>query len=392
MNGLKYIMLLEDFSTADVAKRLKVNRSLISIWQTGRRPIPDSRIRDLAGVFPKYPAYYFNKELTNDDMVYLQNLKSGSKSVVQPQRDQRMSQVESIIQEQMHEQGQVLTEVAEILKVENYASLLKNANNMGDKQILSLLFTVIGVTQQSYLHDYRIINKLEQLKRRAEANGEEDLKLSLIGIAMSALAVSFGFEDDVAALAAPNSLRAILPPEAVEIDPNVKRFTEWRDRISSVFKEIIDCCDNEQRKVNEMNERLRKGKMIIEFLEDIIKDTPERKRVEEHNSHSNNLWHSSYDVTRENDISDCEIITQGSDLFENVGKLLISDRSEECTIMSITIKPRTNEISCIGYINGDEEYIEEDVSQNVFNYLTPTQVEEYHKLCNEIIESAMIYL
>jgi len=254
VNGLRYIMQLEGLTTIDVAKRLKVNRSLISVWQTGKRDIPDSRIGDLAGVFPKYPAYYFNKELTDEDMAAIRDIKISGK----PVHDDRLNRAESILNEQLGEQGQVLSDVANILKIGEYTALLNNANNINDKEMLTLLFSVVSSSQQGYLHDYRILNKLEQLKRDAALHGKEDFKLSLIGVVMSALAVAFGFDDDVTALAVPRSLRTMLSDEAIERDPNVKLFGEWRDRIVAVFRDIIEYCDKEQRIIDEKNANLKK--------------------------------------------------------------------------------------------------------------------------------------
>lgn len=256
MNGLRYIMQLEGLTTIDVAKRLKVNRSLISVWQTGKRDIPDSRIGDLAGVFPKYPAYYFNKELTDEDMAAIRDIKISGK----PVHDERLNKVESIIHEQLDEQGQVLSDVANILKIGEYNTLLNNASNINDKEMLTLLFSVVSSSQQGYLHDYRILNDLEKLKRNAALHGKEDFKLSLVGVAMSALAVAFGFDDDVTALAVPHSLRTMLPDEAIERDPNVRLFSEWRDRILAVFTDIINYCDKVQRDLDEKNANLKKGK------------------------------------------------------------------------------------------------------------------------------------
>lgn len=257
MNGLRYIMQLEELTTAEVAKKMKVNRSLISVWQTGRRIIPNNRISELAGIFPKYPAYYFNKELTTEDMAAIREIKISGKAMETPRKDERMSKVESLIKEQIVEHGRVLSDVAEIMKLGDYTALLKSSDNISDKQMLTLLFSVVGASQKSYIHDYAILNQLEKLKRNAEKHGIEDFKLSLIGVAMSALAVAFGFDDDVSALAVPQNLRAILPAEAIEKDPNIKLFSEWRDRILAVFKDIIDYCDSKQRRIDKLNEELK---------------------------------------------------------------------------------------------------------------------------------------
>lgn len=248
MNGLRYIMQLEGLTTSDVAKRLNVNRSLISIWQTSKRDIPDSRIGELAGIFPKYPAYYYNKELTTEDMAAIREIKISGKAIETPRKDKRMSKVESLIKDQIVEQGRVLSDVAEVMQLGDYTALLKSLDNISDKQVLALLFAVVGASQKSYIHDYAILNQLEKLKRNAEKHGKEDFKLSLIGVAMSALAVSFGFDDDVSALAVPQNLREILPAEALERDTGIKLFGEWRDKIVAVFKDIIDYCDDRQKK------------------------------------------------------------------------------------------------------------------------------------------------
>ena len=258
MNGLKYIMQLEGATTVDVAKKLKVNRSLISIWQTGKRHIPDDRVTELASIFPKYPAYYYNRELSNEDMIALRDIKVGKKKAVSTTKDARLDKVERIIQEQLAECSKVLSDAAAILQIGAVTSLLNNPNNISDKQILTLFLSVISSSQQSYLHDYKILNQLEQLKRNATAHDKEDFKLFVIDVALSALAVAFGIEDDVTEIAVPNSLRTLLPNETIERDKNVNLFNEWRNRILEVLKDIIDYCDNEQRKTDKLNERLNR--------------------------------------------------------------------------------------------------------------------------------------
>ena len=275
MNGLKYIMKLENMTTLEVAQRLKVNRSLISVWQTGRRKIPDNRINELIGIFPKYPAYYFNKDLTNEDMAIIRDIKINKKAVIKPQKDNRLNRAKSIVQEQINEYGRLLSDIAEILKIGDFSSILNNANYLSDKQMLTLFLTVVSSSQQRYLHDYHILNKLEYMKRNAEAHNIEDFKLCLIGVAMSALAAAYGIEDDVTTLSIPDKVRTMLPNEALNNDSDIKLFSEWKDRIVAVLKDIIDYCNERQKIINEMNEKLRRANMIIELLEDIIKEIPD---------------------------------------------------------------------------------------------------------------------
>jgi transcriptional regulator with XRE-family HTH domain len=250
-------MQLEGFTTEDVAKKLKVNRSLISIWQTGRRVIPESRINELVAIFPKYPVYYYNRDLTDDDMAALRNIKVNGKVIAQPTRDERLNRVENVINEMLNEQSKVLSDVADILKINDYASLMKKADTFSDKQILNVLFAVIGSEQERYLHDYRILNGLERQRRNMPAHGGGRFRYILIGIAMSALAVAFGLEDDVASLTDTHSLRSIVPAEMIDNDlgfnNNIKLFNEWRDKIIALFNEIIDCCDNIENELNESN-------------------------------------------------------------------------------------------------------------------------------------------
>ena len=383
MNGLKYIMQLEGATTVDVAKKMKVNRSLISVWQTGRRLIPDDRISKLAGIFPQYPAYYFNKELSEEDMIAIRDIKIGKKKVVSPIKDERLDRVENIIQEQLSEYSKVLSDAAAIMQIGDIATLLKNSNNISDKQILTLFLSVVSSSQQSYLHDYKILNQLEQLKKDAKESDKEDYKLSVIGVTMSALAVAFGFDDDVTSLAVPNSIQAILPSQAIEKDFNysIKLITEWRDRIVAVLKDIIDYCDKEQSRIDKLNEELRRSKMIIEFLRDVIKHTED---------FGGRIW-DDYTVTREHSNSDyCEITTRGSELFDNVGALLISNKSQDCCITCIMIDTTKNEIETVAYIDDEENMIEEDVAQNVYKYIRDNQLDEYHQLCRGIVESSFV--
>ena len=100
--------------------------------------------------------------------------------------------------------------------------------------------------------------------------------------------------------------------------------------------------------------------------------------------------HLIYDVIREHKDTECVISSQRSDLFDNVGKLIISDKSEECHIFNITIDNLKSEISCIEYINSDENLIREDVAESVYRYLSSEQKDKYHKLCKKIVESAYL--
>ncbi|WP_294411269.1 helix-turn-helix transcriptional regulator [uncultured Ruminococcus sp.] len=260
MIGLRYIMQLEGLYTADVADRLGVNRALISQWQTGKRLIPNKRISELASIFPKYPAYYLTKELTDEDMKDLRQIKGSGKVVTSKSKDERLNKVESIIKEQLAENSKVLSDVAEIMQIGDITSLIKNSSSISDKQLLTSFFSLLSYSQQSYLHDYIILNKLELLKRNADVHGIKKIKFSVISVAMSALAVAFGFDDDISALAVPNSLWASLPPETMENIPNIKQYSEWRDRLVAVLKDIIDYCEGMQSQINKPNAQLQERK------------------------------------------------------------------------------------------------------------------------------------
>ena len=376
MNGLKYIMQLEGATTVDVAKKMKVNRSLISVWQTGRRFIPDDRVSELAGIFPQYPAYYFNKELSEEDMIAIRDIKIGKKKA--PIKDERLERVENIIQEQLSEYSKVLSDAAAIMQIGDITTLLKNSNSISDKQILTLFLSVVSSSQQSYLHDYKILNQLEQLKKDAKESDKEDYKLSVIGVTMSALAVAFGLDDDLSALAVPNSIRGILPLEAVEKDFNIKRFSEWREKITAVLKDIIDYCDEAQLRIDKLNEELRRSKMIIEFLRDVI----------ENSGVPGNYMRHEYSTTREHSDSDCEIDTMGSELWDKVAELLISDKAQ--CVSRFIIDANKFEIKTICYINNEDDMIEEDVAQTVYKYIQDNQLDEYHQLCRGIVESSFV--
>ena len=63
--------------------------------------------------------------------------------------------------------------------------------------------------------------------------------------------------------------------EAINNNSDIELFSEWKDRIVAVLKDIIDYCNERQKIINEMNEKLRRANMIIELLEDIIKEIPD---------------------------------------------------------------------------------------------------------------------
>lgn len=252
MKGLRYIMQLEGCNSAELAERLNVSQPLISLWLKGDRAIPNKRLNDLAIVFPKYPVYYFERELSDEDMQTLRNIKIGGATIKQ---DSRMSKVKNVIDEQLDEQAKVLRDVANILNIAELEKALQAAQNISDKDLLMLLFAVIGADQKLYIHDYGILNKLEQ-KRKESPN---DCRLPLISIALSALAEIFSFDDDVTELAVSKSIRVSVEVD-VEQDPNVRRYTHYKSLIIAVFKQICGEFEERQRIIDKKNQELKKRK------------------------------------------------------------------------------------------------------------------------------------
>lgn len=243
LKGLKYIMQLEGCSSAELADRLNVSQPLISLWLKGSRVIPNRRLNDLALVFPKYPVYYFERELSDEDMQTLRNIKiSGATN----KSDSRMSRVQNVINEQLNEQAKVLGDVASILNVAEFKKTLDTAKTLSDKELIMFLFAIVGADQRLYIHDYDILNKLERMRKESPG----DCRMPLISIALSALAEVFGIEDDVSELALPKSLRASVAID-VDKDPNVRLYAEYRNMIMAVFRKIIGAFEERQRIVDE---------------------------------------------------------------------------------------------------------------------------------------------
>lgn len=250
LKGLKYIMQLEGCSSAELAERLNVSQPLISLWLKGSRAIPNKRLNDLALVFPKYPVYYFERELSNDDMKKLRNIKT-SGATNKP--DSRMSRVQNVINEQLNEQAKVLGDVASILNVAEFKKTLDTAKTLSDKDLIMFLFAIVGADQRLYIHDYEILNKLERMRKESPG----DCRMPLISIALSALAEVFGYNDDISELAIPKSLRESISVD-LERDPNVRLYSEYRNMIMAVFREIIGAFEERQRIIDEKNEMLRR--------------------------------------------------------------------------------------------------------------------------------------
>ena len=131
--------------------------------------------------------------------------------------------------------------------------------------------------------------------------------------------------------------------------------------------------------------------MIFDFLQDVMKDTDDRKRCEEHNCRSfYNTWKSCYDVSGNNTASTVCIIPNGGDYCERIARLLIPDICAEFTVTGIYIDCKTYDIVTISYIDmNSEEWNDETVSG--LNMIPDEKKEEYHKLCKDIVKSATFY-
>ena len=73
MIGLTYIMKLENITAKELATRLGVTASTISQWESKKRPIPKERRVQLSQIFPMYPEYYYEIEISERDAIMLQN-------------------------------------------------------------------------------------------------------------------------------------------------------------------------------------------------------------------------------------------------------------------------------------------------------------------------------
>jgi transcriptional regulator with XRE-family HTH domain len=58
MHGLTYIRKLFDMSLEDLSKEVGVSNQLISMWELGKKPIPQKRIKQLAGIFGIQDRYF----------------------------------------------------------------------------------------------------------------------------------------------------------------------------------------------------------------------------------------------------------------------------------------------------------------------------------------------
>jgi len=68
--GLTYIRNLYNESLDDIGKILGVSKQSVHQWEMGLRPIPDERLKQLGEIF-NLKEQYFNKELTNNDKIYI---------------------------------------------------------------------------------------------------------------------------------------------------------------------------------------------------------------------------------------------------------------------------------------------------------------------------------
>ena len=71
MIGLEYIRKLFGDTGAELAEKLNVSKVNISYWENGKKPIPKSRIEEIAKIY-NVPAYLINKDLTELEKLKLQ--------------------------------------------------------------------------------------------------------------------------------------------------------------------------------------------------------------------------------------------------------------------------------------------------------------------------------
>lgn len=74
INGLKFILYIFNYEYKDFANILGIDNSNITLWTSGKRPIPKKWLRRLEEIFPNIPVEYFQKELNEIEMLEVRRI------------------------------------------------------------------------------------------------------------------------------------------------------------------------------------------------------------------------------------------------------------------------------------------------------------------------------
>lgn len=256
MKGLQYILEIEGVSVNELASRIDVAPSLIYRWLNGKKPMPEKRLIQITRMFPAYPKGMFDVEVSESDKVYLNNIKYelniADKAAITP-----LLKMKKAIKQQVFEQQQVVDEINNILDIKSYDDM--DGEEKMSQHVLLTLLSVISQEQSLLTHDYDCLNKLE--KMREDQINNQSSALLLITIVMSALCEAFGIEDKIESYVFTPSMQIMDNSPDQLVKSHIETINERRDDLISIFKGIIEeCNDNDAAKavINKLIEKKNK--------------------------------------------------------------------------------------------------------------------------------------
>lgn len=249
MTGLQFILRIEGVAASHLAEKLEISRAMVSQWLHGVKPISVERIAEIAALFPYYPPEYFDKQLTEEDQKYLKKLKTQNKH----KKDERFNAYDNMLNKLKEKQNNILKEINMILNFSKLTKLVDISKQFNDVSILSLLYATAANEQEQLMHDYGILNKLEAMKLIKK---EDDISFDVVSVALSALAETFGFDDDLKDFVASESMKTVLPSEALENLPHIQRYNERKAKIKAILKEMVEEDIAQMERTKKMNEEL----------------------------------------------------------------------------------------------------------------------------------------
>jgi hypothetical protein len=162
MIGLEYIIQTYHKSSSGVANKIGVSRQTMNDWIKQRKKIPQTRLEDLQGMFPKMPKEYFSKILLQSEELEIQEIYLRETDVWDEYNDfhidedgkehfftTQVSQNEGLIRQiqNKQEKAKMLERFREIIEGEPY---LEHRNT----KILERLFNIMET------NDKKLINGL----------------------------------------------------------------------------------------------------------------------------------------------------------------------------------------------------------------------------------------
>lgn len=83
MNGLSFILNVYGLEAKDLAQKLGVSKTGVSLWVNGKRNIPQTRLEQISAMFKSIPIKYFQKELLKSEELEIQMIYLNQKDTTE---------------------------------------------------------------------------------------------------------------------------------------------------------------------------------------------------------------------------------------------------------------------------------------------------------------------